>query len=195
MGTVGEIITQRFSEQDNISFADLDTGTGEFVTNFTNLLKQYFKNADGVGVELFQYLVDEARANGHNVVHGTADVKEDYPEVGLSDNSRDIVTINNIESRPWALIEQADRIVKENGLIMITFEKYDIQQTNIVKTLEEDLKKRGYNTSRIAFPEDYPHSVKFEEADFILIAWKGKIDTLDSLNQYKNINDITGSSL
>ena len=194
---MASIITQRFPEQDNISFADLDTGTGEFVTNFRRFLKRYYKSVDAVGVELFQNLVNQARKNGHNVFHGTPEVEGDYEKVGLFGNSRDIVTINNIESRPWELIRQADRIVKENGLIIVTFEKYDIQEERgIDKYIEEDLKKRGYNTKRIPFSEDYPHSEEYvDQSDLVLIAWKGELGISDEIDKHRKTYNVTGRSL
>ncbi|MDP8230574.1 MAG: hypothetical protein P9L93_05670 [Candidatus Gorgyraea atricola] len=174
------LIKAMFSNTDNISFADLDTGTGEFVTSFTNFLKVFFKNVRGVGIESLPQYIKQAQENEHNVVYGLSEIKHDYKKAGLIDNSRDIVTINNIDRKLWALIPQADRILKPNGLIIVTVKKQDIDDgrkvegQRIDEAAENLLLKRGYTTARIPFPDDYPHSVRFEEADFILIAWKAK---------------------
>lgn len=83
------------------------------------------------------------------------------------------MSINKIETRPLALIAEADRILKQNGLIIITFEINDIQKKlGIDELVKNDLKRRGYLIERIPFPDDYPHSVELQEADFILIGWK-----------------------
>jgi SAM-dependent methyltransferase len=183
------LIKQNFPETNNISFADLDTGTGEFVTNFTNLLKGYYQNVKGVGVELLGSLVNQARVNGYNVIHGDPESEGDYESVGLTNNSRDIVTINNIESRPWALIAQADRILKPNGLIVVTFEKYDIEEGHgIDRSVENDLRQRGYIVEKAQFPNDYPHSIKFQEADFILVAWKNKNNLTERIEKANSID-------
>lgn len=195
------LIAQRFPETDNISFVDLDTGTGEFVTGFKDYLLKYYRNVDPIGVELLEDLVEEAKTNGHNVVRVAPDISEDYKDAGLSDNSKDIVTINNIESRPWALIAQADRIVKPSGLIIVTFEKYDIlnnenNDKRIDVSVARDLTQRGYNVARISFPADYPRSeVYVDQADFILIAWKGNFDALKVLNKTRKIQNNIKSNL
>jgi len=195
------LIAQRFPKTDNISFVDLNTGTGEFVTGFKDYLLKYYKNVDSVGVELLGDLVEKAKANGHNVVRGAPDISEDYKDAGLTDNSRDVVTINNIESRPWALIAQADRIVKPNGLIIITFEKYDIlnnenNDKRIDKSVAIDLTQRGYKLARVSFPADYPRSEAYvDQADFILIAWKGNFDALKVLDKTRNMQEHIKSNL
>lgn len=48
---IGPLIKQSFPDAHNISFADLDTGTGEFVTNFTAYLKRRYENVESIGVE------------------------------------------------------------------------------------------------------------------------------------------------
>lgn len=96
------LIKERFPSIDNISFADLDTGTGEFVTNFSNLLKKHFKNVDGVGVEDFKSFVDQAVANGHNVIYNPLDAAGEYEKAVLLDSSKDIVIIKNILARYWS---------------------------------------------------------------------------------------------
>ncbi|MFC1667908.1 LOG family protein [Chlamydiota bacterium] len=170
-------IIERFANQDTLSFVDLDTGTGEFVKDFSDLLLNHFKKVDGIGVEMLGELVRKAQQKGFTVVHGTADVEDDYEKVGLTDKSRDIVIINLIESRPLALIAQADRILKHNGMVLITFEKYDVELDKRHELIEQDLIQRGFHIERIPFPENYPRSVMvtevgLEQADIILIAYK-----------------------
>lgn len=67
--------------------------------------------------------------------------------------------------------------------------------TKIDRIIETDLIKRGYSTKRIPFPDDFPRSVKFEEADFILVAWKGEFLILNDLDEYKRTNDAVESNL
>src|SRR3989338_3322057 len=111
------VIREHFNGQDTISFVDLDTGDGSFVTRFAQLLRSYFPEVNGMGMETFRWLVDQARGLGHNVYHGNAQIEEDYIQAGLADESKEIVTINNIESAPEALIRQAGRILKSAGLL------------------------------------------------------------------------------
>ncbi len=189
---MAKILSEKFPDSEKISFADLDTGTGEFVTDFTVFLKKHFKDTEGVGVEMFEKFVDKARENGHNVVHGTPDVKGDYEKAGLADNSKDVVTVNNIESREWALIEQADRMLKENGLILITFEYWDINQEGVRPSTEERkiikyVEDYGYTTQVVDFPEDYPRSESYvDQSDAMLIAWKGDFHPASEKESGKN---------
>ena len=198
---MASIITQRFPEQDNISFVDLDTGTGEFVANFINFLKKYFKEVQGIGIESEKGLAEQAHGNGHSVVRGISHIIGDYEKVGLVNNSRDIVTINNIEKKPWALIAQADRIVKENGLIVVSFEKYDIEnkkenEKGMDNFVEEDLKSKGYYVKRISFPVDYPRSEEYvDQSDLVFIAWKGELGISDEIDKHRKTDSVTGSSL
>jgi hypothetical protein len=100
-------------------------------------------------------------------------VAGDYERAGLSNESKDIVTINNIESRPSALIKQADRILKPAGLIIVTFEINDIfDLMGIDDAVEKELKKMGYELIRALLPDDYPVSSTLKMAPLFIIARK-----------------------
>jgi len=166
-------LMKHFQGYTSIACADLDTGTGEFVPAFTALLRQTFRHVRGVGVEMLGELAQQTRRRGIKVLHATPEVPGDYKRAGLHDRTQDIVTINNIESRPSYLIDQADRLLKPGGLVVVTFERGDMQEGNkIDEIVEEALKRKGYQTERIGFPSDYPHSVTYREADFVLLGWK-----------------------
>jgi SAM-dependent methyltransferase len=165
------IIKWNFPAQQTVSFADLATGTGEFVDYFTSALRKNFSRVEGVGIEPFQRYANQALAKGRNVVLGMPECEGDYERAGLTNNSKDIVTINNIESHHWALIDQAVRIVKPNGLIIVSFEKYDILECRgIDERVESNLREKGFDTIRILMPLDFHIPSIFTCSYFIIIA-------------------------
>lgn len=172
--TIVDLIKNTFKNIAKIAFVDLDTGLGDFVTNFGNLLEQHFSRVDRLGIDTLHAIVRQATAKGHPVVWGMPGLG-DYQKAGLRDASYDIVTINNIESAVDNLMEEADRIVKPGGLIIVTFEINDIlEEREIDRQVERTLKQKGYYLAEVPFPADYPHTanVNWREAAFIIIAQK-----------------------
>jgi len=125
-GTTASIITSRFPDMEIISFADLDTGTGRFVTEFSELLGKYYRGVDGIGVERSKSLTRQAIENGHSVVQANPEIEGSYERANLQPGSQEIVTINNIYWAPGPLVAQADRILKPNGMLIIVFNLNDI---------------------------------------------------------------------
>ncbi len=168
------LVRRHFSAQDQISFVDLESGTGAFVAKFKKLLSGSFKQVEGVGIDTVTSYAEEV---GNKVLFGMPDVPGDYEKAGLTDASRDIVTINAIESNVAALMDQAARIVKPDGMIIVTFEAYDIPEGYRVDLAAKNrLKELGFAVQEQKFPNDYPRSESFAQYDeLILVATREKV--------------------
>ncbi|MBV9080646.1 MAG: glycogen/starch synthase, partial [Elusimicrobia bacterium] len=158
-------IQQQFGERDSISFADLETGTGHFVADFKRLLQGAFPRVDAIGADSLSVVIKE---RNETIVHAAPEQPGEYEAAGLADASRDIVTINTIEPtiKVPSLIDHAARIVKPDGMIIVSFERWDIDQGQLIHLQVRGLlEARGFVVEERRFPSDYPRSDSFEQLD------------------------------
>lgn len=170
-GPILPYIENHFSGRASLSFADLETGSGRFVGPFRRLLERAFAHVEALGVESDPQYVTET---GEPIVQARPVIPGDYERMGLADASRDVVTINTIESTVIAnaLIDQAVRIVNPAGLIIVTFEEGDMQAgTTVESQVYERLRAHGFTVELRRFPPDFPRSDTFlQHDDFIFVA-------------------------
>jgi len=172
-------VVAHFAGRDALSFADLETGSGAFVGKLRGLLGQAFATVDGIGAESH---VAYVRAPNDVVIADPQDAGA-YEAVGLTARSRDIVTINAIEPtlKVPALIAEAARLVRPDGLIVITFERYDIGLGDRVDLQVRGLLERnGFTVDEQALASDYPTSDVFEQnPDLMFIARRASVPRED----------------
>ncbi|MDO8535618.1 MAG: SpoIIE family protein phosphatase [Candidatus Omnitrophota bacterium] len=163
-----KFVQYMFSGHNTVSFADIGSGPrGEFGDNLTILLR-----LNSISVAVDSVSVDNSIITSPGKVK-YADIKEkkDRQGVGLNNDTKDIVSINNIINPD--LLDPAVKIVKPGGILLVTFALSDVQSDylNIVK----DAKARIHVLSEtdatyeyrllgtdgeIKIPEDYPQANK-----------------------------------
>jgi len=125
-----------------------------------------------------------ARKTGYQVRYAAPETQDplskyNYKQVGLTDASRDIVTINCI-TKHEALISQAIRILKRDGLLLITLEENDLEwglKDHILRRLQ----KEGFETIYLNHVlHGYPLSREYQEGA-MLIAWRANQSSMPGL--------------
>lgn len=171
----------RFKDKEIISAADLDTGSGNFVVEFGDLLRNIFPASEMLGVETFFGFVDPqvnktAIDKGYKIIEAAPEDINYSAQPELKDSSKDIITINNI-SKADSHIAQALRMLKPDGLLIITVAKTDISDYQLDEHIETVLKEKGMHIlRRSSLPRDYPPSIlnktmNITEGAFFL-AWR-----------------------
>ncbi len=178
------LINDHFREQGTVSFADIGSGpVGEFGRNFKKVLSQIKITPDKDSVSIDNSLVDKQAERAGQVKMADIGNAEDRERVGLNPESKDIVFINNIINPD--LLRNAVPLLKENGLLMITFalsDQYD--SPNMIKNCKALLneisnKDPEYEYSllgkegQVRMPADYPAANQiYPSQDTMLIAEK-----------------------
>jgi len=178
--SIADLLEHRFNNRNEISAVDLDTGNGNFVVEFDKLLRTVFNNVDIFGVEWMRINYQDEhrklREAGYTIKagHSQDDIPnspDNYLNIGLTDESRDIVTINNILNA-YAIIPQATRIVNPNGLIFITVAEADVVEgddSTIIRYLEDnEMAVKRFDT----LPLDYPGTNEYYQEGVLLVAWR-----------------------
>ncbi|MCR4337238.1 MAG: hypothetical protein NUV91_05485, partial [Candidatus Omnitrophica bacterium] len=167
-------IQSQFPGRKRISFADIASGPqGEFAENLKAALS-------GTGIELAEdsVSIDNALINLDAEKAGKvrrADIlyAEDRASVGLTPESKDLITINNIINTD--LIDPTVEILKPDGILLLTFAQSDIDTDSpeIMKRTRERLRRLSdqdnqyeYQVSELERPADYPDSNAREEISY-----------------------------
>lgn len=141
-----------------IDYADIGSGAdAEFEENMVPLLTALgFKIRERVSVDggYFGPLTSKVKK---------ADItdKQQRESIGLGDESRDLVTINNIQS--FRLVQPAMATLKPGGVLLVTFAKSDLEDRHddpriIEQVIAEAKELLGYEVREIQKPDDYPVS-------------------------------------
>ena len=176
--SIAELLKHRFRNRTELSVVDLDTGNGNFVVEFDKLLRTIFDDVDIFGVEWMRINYQEAHRklheSGYRIKYAHAqdnvsDSPDNYLNIGLTNGSRNIVTVNNILNA-YAMIPQATRIVSPHGLIFITVSDADVVEgddSTIIRYLENN----GMTVKRFdTLPADYPRTNENYQEGVLLIA-------------------------
>jgi len=170
-----EIITRSMPQSSEVSFIDLDTGEGNFITAFRTFLQDVLKYRviKAQGTEPLGSVKDKAPASLQNdITHANAQFPEEF--MALGQGTFDIVTVNNIETAPGELARRAKELLKPEGLLLITVEELDAD-SDVEARIVREIEDAGFEVRVSKIPEDYPkYKTLFKNAKLIVAVPKAQ---------------------
>jgi len=190
---------------DEVAFADLGSGAySEFARNLKPRLEALGIRAEGVSVDA---IVDRSVPEALRPLDADATNLRSLERAGIMAGSRDLVTINNIVTPH--MLEPALRLLKQGGVLMVTFAKDDKDYfpkliTDTLRQVLEQDQTADYDLLEIQRPQDYPTSNQqgdyhYASAERMLLVVKrskseGRPADRSKLAEYQRIQDL-GSDL
>jgi len=126
-----------------------------------------------------------------DIIHANAQIPEDFSR--FEKHSFDIVTVNNIESAPWALAERAHELLKPGGVFLVTIEENDVidgREDGIIS----ELRRAGFEVTSQLLPSDYPsYETLFKSAKLLVavaLVKRAEMREIEGVNEADRVQPV-----